>query len=253
MSELARFHLGYSHKTFRTYPFHRHPYIEIVYYDAGSGTVEMAEEKTFSFTRNSVILHPPGMVHNQVNRVPGYDHCLFFEYLVPWNHSWLIPRLTDSRLRQEVMGLANIKVIHNADHQKICNLRATALLLELLELATASANIGNVESTLDTQLANAYLYFQNNFDIIGNLEDVAAIHGLSPDYFRHQFTRKYGLSPKKFLLSLRLEHARKLLQVSPLPQKTIAAQCGFGSLRYFNNRFHHYFGMTPGEYRHDKK
>jgi AraC-like DNA-binding protein len=209
----------------------------------------MADGKIFNFSRTSVILNPPRMLHNQFNRIPSLDHCLLIDYSFQWNSALIIPRLPHPRLRQELISLAQIKSIPDSLNQNICNLRATALLLELLSLATESVNAESPDTTTGSQLTKVYSYFQNHFDIIGNLDEVAAMFGLSPDYFRHEFTRKYGISPKKFLLSLRLKHAQKLLLLSSLPQKTIALQCGFDNIRYFNTRFRHYCGMTPGKYR----
>jgi AraC-like DNA-binding protein/uncharacterized protein YjlB len=252
MLDLAHFQFGFIHESSGTCRFHHHDSIEIVYYDSGSGQVNMADGKALNFGRNSVILHPPGMAHNQFSRIPSLDHCLLIDYSIQWKSALLISRLTHPRLRQEILSLAKIKSIPDPQNQKICNLRATALLLELLPLASESMNAQSPETTTDSQVTKVYCYFQNHFDLIGNLDEVAAMFSLSPDYCRHLFTRKYGIAPKKFLLSLRLEHAKKLLRLSPLPQKTIALQCGFDNIRYFNTRFHHYCGMTPDEYRHER-
>jgi AraC family L-rhamnose operon transcriptional activator RhaR len=67
--------------------------------------------------------------------------------------------------------------------------------------------------------------------------------------FRNVFRQYTGVSPGRYLLDLRLAHARNLLKETPQTATEIARQVGFRD----ENHFFHYFkkrvGMTPSEWR----
>jgi len=53
-----------------------------------------------------------------------------------------------------------------------------------------------------------------------------------------------------YIQQLRLEYAAKLLVEQPeMSIVQIAAECGFGSHKYFTERFRLHFSMTPSEFR----
>lgn len=58
-----------------------------------------------------------------------------------------------------------------------------------------------------------------------------------------------GQSFISFLKEYRLNAAAEALHTTDEPVLTIASQCGFENLSYFNRSFKAHFGMTPREYR----
>ena len=82
-----------------------------------------------------------------------------------------------------------------------------------------------------------------------NLEQLAAIAKLSPSRFGHLFRDEAGESPRNFVESVRLEHARRLLVESTLPIASISRKVGFADEFYFANRFRKLTGLSPRAYR----
>lgn len=80
------------------------------------------------------------------------------------------------------------------------------------------------------------------------LEEVAASTGLSPFHFQRLFTRWAGISPKRFLQYLTLEHAKALLaeRRSLLDTSLAVGLSGSGRL---HELFVAITAMTPGEYK----
>ncbi len=78
---------------------------------------------------------------------------------------------------------------------------------------------------------------------------VAAQVGLSPAHFRELFRQHEGISPKQYLLNLRLETAKSFLVDSERPVATISDDVGFGDYRQFAKAFKRRFGLTPTEWR----
>lgn len=79
--------------------------------------------------------------------------------------------------------------------------------------------------------------------------DVAARVGISAPYFRRIFERHTGLSPKRYLLMLRLQHSKHLLLHSERTVSDVAHATGFGTLQQFCKSFRKATGLTPSEWR----
>lgn len=81
-----------------------------------------------------------------------------------------------------------------------------------------------------------------------SLEDLAAAAGLGPSHFQRVFTRWAGVSPKRFLQSITVAHARALLRESHA-----VLDAAFGVGLSGPGRLHDLMvnveAMTPGEYR----
>lgn len=80
------------------------------------------------------------------------------------------------------------------------------------------------------------------------LEDVADAMGLSPFHAQRLFTRWAGLSPKRFLGLLTVEHAKALLR-STESVMGAAYEVGLSGASRLHDLFLGMEGMTPGEYK----
>ncbi len=83
------------------------------------------------------------------------------------------------------------------------------------------------------------------------LDRVAAQQGISPRYVRALFeSEETGFSD--FVREQRLRRAHRMLASAQFLDRTvssIALDCGFGDVPYFNNAFRRRFGMTPSDVR----
>lgn len=72
---------------------------------------------------------------------------------------------------------------------------------------------------------------------------------ISEIYFRKLFVRKFGISPKQYILDIRLKKAKQLLENHAMTVTQIAEQCGFTSVYHFCRFFKQNTGTTPGKFR----
>ena len=70
--------------------------------------------------------------------------------------------------------------------------------------------------------------------------------GLSPAHFARAFKQTMGRAPHQYLLALRLERARRLLETSGATLSDIAQRAGFADQAHFTRLFKRAFGITPG-------
>jgi transcriptional regulator GlxA family with amidase domain len=72
--------------------------------------------------------------------------------------------------------------------------------------------------------------------------------GMSPRTFHRRFTVAMGETPARFVETLRLDHARTLLQTT-LALKTVAVQTGYITPDRLSKAFARRFGLSPGLFR----
>ena len=78
------------------------------------------------------------------------------------------------------------------------------------------------------------------------IERLAREVGLSPAHFARAFKQTMGRAPHQYLLALRLERARRLLETTQATLSDIAQRTGFADQAHFTRLFKRVFGTTPG-------
>ena len=81
-----------------------------------------------------------------------------------------------------------------------------------------------------------------------SVNDLAALCGISKAYFRRIFIEKFSLSPKEYIISLRLERARHLLESGQFSVSDIALMCGYFEPCHFSREFKKRYDLSPVEY-----
>jgi AraC family transcriptional regulator of adaptative response/methylated-DNA-[protein]-cysteine methyltransferase len=99
-----------------------------------------------------------------------------------------------------------------------------------------------------TRIEVAIDYIKNNFRGQPDLDEIARQVHLSPFHFQRMFTEWAGVSPKKFLQYISLEHAKKILTGNVSLQET-AFELGLSGTGRLHDLFVKIEGMTPGEYK----
>jgi AraC-like DNA-binding protein len=77
-----------------------------------------------------------------------------------------------------------------------------------------------------------------------DMAQVARHCALSEFHFFRSFKQAFGITPYRYLLNLRLEHSKKLLEGN-LPVKEIARQCGFADIFTYSKAFKRAYMLSP--------
>lgn len=106
------------------------------------------------------------------------------------------------------------------------------------------------QSTTDyDRIAKSIDYIRTHFKTQPSLETIAANVGLSPFHFQRLFSEWAGVSPKKFLQYISLDHAKKLLKEDQATLFDTAYETGLSGISRLHDLFITIEGMTPGEYK----
>lgn len=105
---------------------------------------------------------------------------------------------------------------------------------------SSHVNFQRIEEAID--------YIRAHFKEQPSLEQVAAEVHLSPYHFQRLFTDWAGVSPKKFLQYISLDHAKKML-ADQATITDVAFDTGLSGTSRLHDLFINIEGMTPGEYK----
>ena len=99
------------------------------------------------------------------------------------------------------------------------------------------------------RIEEAIGYIKDNFRQQPTLDEIAEKIHLSPFHFQRIFTDWAGVSPKKFLQYISLEHAKNILKNSNTSLADAAFETGLSGTSRLHDLFINIEGMTPGEYK----
>lgn len=99
------------------------------------------------------------------------------------------------------------------------------------------------------RIAEAIGFIRGHFKSQPELEAIAEKINLSPFHFQKLFTDWAGVSPKKFLQYITIEHAKKLLQEKGATLFETALDSGLSGTGRLHDLFIKIEGMTPGDYK----
>ncbi len=244
---------------------HVHKVYELVYYISAQGvsryghgsasfedghfiayTNHISDEKALYFSNNTLVLIPPGIVHDEQHIIApcnliaiGFDAEDF-----PLDQNAQMFKDYNLSALRTMEKIAEEYKTRNFMYHKIIESLITKLLVTLYrtqKMHTPAEQFDPIAYTL------TYIdeYFTTNIDI----ENLAASANYSVSRFRELFKEHTGLSPKAYILNKRIDYARQLLIGTDLGIGEIASLVGFTDYPQFNKFFNHRTGMAPKEYR----
>ncbi len=90
----------------------------------------------------------------------------------------------------------------------------------------------------------------NNYKNDINLNQITDSIHYSASYLTNLFNQKYGTSPQKYIIHLRVQRAQILLTRTPLLSiRQIGEEIGYQEQGYFSRIFKKSTGLSPLEYR----
>lgn len=127
--------------------------------------------------------------------------------------------------------------------------------LRLLVHKFGVANISSLSSqsielpdVIDRQIDQAIRWISLQFHQQISIDHMASSLGYHRAHLSKVFKQKIGMSPKQYLLKVRMDNAKKLLG-GTLTIDQISSSVGFNDALYFSKQFRKWSGMSPSEFR----
>lgn len=108
--------------------------------------------------------------------------------------------------------------------------------------------LANQSNTELKALSKAITYIEENYHTDITNSTLAKECLISEEYFRKLFKKKYGISPKQYIVNIRISKAKQMLTEGIYKINAISEKCGFSNPYHFCRFFKQKVGMTPSEY-----
>lgn len=110
----------------------------------------------------------------------------------------------------------------------------------------------HIEWTGNPLIEQGAAYLAQNFsDPDVSIDTAAKLSNVSSVYFRKLFKDNFGISPKRFILTKRIEYAADLISSGLYTLNEIADKCGFNDYKYFLVTFKKFMHVTPKNYHYN--
>ena len=119
----------------------------------------------------------------------------------------------------------------------------------VIGLSALSIDLQSQLQSAHAGLAAAIGAVRLEIDRSWRVPEMAAIAQLSPVQLERQCRRTLGLSPRRLLQRIRIEHAVHLITTPDATLGDISVACGFYDQSSFTRQFRSVLGLTPGAYR----
>lgn len=107
----------------------------------------------------------------------------------------------------------------------------------------------NVYNCCSKAVRTALEFMENNYQDNLTLDLVASTVHLNPDYFSKLFKKETGQNFSKYLVDLRINKAKELIENTDLKIYEVAEQVGYSNLSYFSRIYKKHTGINPTEDR----
>lgn len=247
--------------------YHCHEHLELVYVISGTGRYRI-ESEVFDVEAGDLLIFNPG-VHHQAIRdvnsswattefvvgfsnigVSGYPR----DYIPLRNGEYIIHAEGD--LKSKIVRICTLLDLENRAGQEGQYLMQKALLMQLIVLVLREQCESDTtyQSNESKSLNRAYMvgriidYFEEHYDEKISLEHIAENMYLSPFYISKIFKSETGDTPIRYLINIRLDKAKQLLEEGHRGSiQEIAAMVGYEDAYHFSKLFKKRYGMTPSE------
>ncbi len=228
-----------------------------LYTTQGVGGVETEKGSVILHTGKSLLLQFPGLCRYYVP--DDSKSWRFIKIAVGGQEALRIMELFMARGSNELELTPDNKLVELAN-RIVSSISSGELVSPYLSSAMAYEFIMNIcelnpprELNSDSEVLDKVRSFcLNNLNNRISVAQMAKVAGWSKWHFSRRFVELSGFSPHDFVLDIKMRRAIHMLSAN-LPIKSIVDELGFSSSAYFCRAFRRTYGVSPGEFRRNRK
>lgn len=232
----------------RTFPMHFHEHYVFGLVEAGQRELRLGE-KRLVVESGCVLTFAPGESHGCVQCGGELDY-----------RGLNVPvRSVQALLRGKNLPLTSENVLRGAElcqafrqaHEAVMSRAPEGerreLMKRLLILLTSERGAAELPKDCRSEVESACEYMRGNYGRRVSLDELCRHAGLSRAALERAFAAEKGISPHRYLESVRVSIAKRLLGQG-IPPCESALLTGFSDQSHFTNRFRALTGLAPGLY-----
>ena len=211
------------------------------YHEAGDRRPENTEAGVLTFDASSEILSP---LYNRVITLNGEQKRMLGEIIdegVGCFH-WC-PRGERESVQDMVLN-------EGVEAHTLWRLRKKIefFLMDVYHMMTSTKSVSNRDVRWDAELAMVTAFLRAHLSESLTLSEIATGCSMSVSKLKLLFRERTGSGPINYLITLRIDEAKRLIREGNMDFTEIAETLGFASLHYFSRLFKKVTGTSPSEY-----
>ena len=151
----------------------------------------------------------------------------------------------DSSLHQHMIRILDLIESRRIGYEQLAASETTHLIASILALDRMKPG---KQSHFEQKIHEARCLLEEHHQSEVDMETIAEQLNLSYSYFRKLFRDMVGLTPHQYLLQVRLNKAKEMLESQNLSVKEISAAVGFIDELYFSRLFKKKTGLSPSHW-----
>lgn len=177
----------------------------------------------------------PEVMGNAAREITGQDY---------------VPRFTQNVVYQSAAALSVGELYDGilADAPRLHKEEAFFYLLEQILREYAPPQERHDPPEPDEQIKRLCAYMEQHYEENISLETLLSMTTIGKSYLLRLFTKQLGVSPYRYLQTIRIDQAKKLLEQGVEPIDA-AHRTGFSDQSHFTNFFKSFIGLTPKQYQ----
>lgn len=242
-SAFVKFEANYLYKS------HKHNHYEIIY-TAGGQCMMLINDKEVVLSVGDCIFINRNVKHNFY--VNGKSGCKIQQLEIECNEEILNDeylRLTNAPIISSCLN--NINTFYKEKTFEAVQTPLIELEIKQLSLLAKAMAVTNLNENVYIPKAVKAIKEKYLSEISG--AEIAAELGISERYLRKIFESDLGITPKEYIITLRMEKAKNLLINTDKKIAEIAGLTGYNTIQYFSEIFKERTGVTPREFREINK
>lgn len=124
--------------------------------------------------------------------------------------------------------------------------------LSFLDIRRAHPLINDAENQ-NKYVSEVKKYIQANYLLPIKISDIADKLNINRSHLYRIFKNEVGMNVEDYIINIRINHAKALLSTTSLSVSAVANAVGYKNYSSFFKRFKNNTGLTPNEYRTNKK
>jgi AraC-like DNA-binding protein len=241
----------HAHFTDHAYPMHAHDAWTLLIVDDGAVRYDLDRHERGAFG-DLVTLLPPHVPHNGMSTsARGFRKRVF--YLAPDQlPAALVGATVDNSAFADPPLRRAVSELHRTIRQPGEDLAAESHLADILERLRARLGCPAVPARLDRSPARRLRDLLEDNVVAGvSLQQAAHVLHFHPAYLVRSFSREFGMSPHQYLISRRVDLARRLILAGD-PLRSVAVSSGFYDQPHLIRHFQRILGVTPKSFAHHR-
>lgn len=146
-------------------------------------------------------------------------------------------------VRQKFITLSSIWKKKEYMYKLKCRILIQDILFDIINLGKTSKYLYGHYNEIEKTVS----YLRENFTKKISSYELTKIHNLSETHFRKLFRESMGMSVKEYIIKIRLEYAKDLINSGEFNITEAAAACGISDVYYFSSLFKKKYGYSPSK------